>query len=297
MSFENRDYYRQESARYGGGMGFGNRLAGASVVMWILVGTAIVFILDTILTGSTRGSAASLSRWGNFNVEQAVYGGQIWRWFTYQFLHANFLHIFFNMLILYFFGPMMERWWGSKRFLAFYLLCGVGGAIMMTLLSFVPGLLHVSDETQLIGASGSIMGILIGMAVLYPNMQIQLLIPPIPLRMRTLAIAVLAIAVLTIFVGGRNAGGEAAHLGGAAFGALFVFFPFLLDWADRLSLVSISTKGKEFRQTQHMQKQADLEAEVDRILDKVSSQGLQSLTKQEKKTLNRATQARKNINQ
>ncbi|WP_432797630.1 rhomboid family intramembrane serine protease [Poriferisphaera sp. WC338] len=296
MSFENRDYYRKENARYGGMMGgIGGRMAGASVVMWIMGITCVVFILNGILSTATRAAWLAPNNWAAFTVDQGIYGFQIWRWFTYQFVHVGFLHILFNMIVLYFFGPMMERWWGSKRFLAFYLLCGMGGAFMMTVLSWIPGFLHVSGMSPLLGASGSIMGILIGLAVAYPNMVVQLLIPPIPLKLKTLALILLGFTVLTLVVNGANAGGEAAHLGGAVMGFILMCRPRILDWADGVSIGAVTQKGQAIRQEQKQQIQENLDAEVDRILDKVNAHGLQSLTKQEKKTLNKATNTKKNV--
>ena len=113
MGWQDRHYQQ------GGGGGLGDRLSGASVVTWLLGINGVVFLLDSVLGGSTRGNALAPSYWGHFSVDKAITGLQIWRGITYQFLHGNFFHLFFNMLALYFFGPLMERWWGSKRFLAF----------------------------------------------------------------------------------------------------------------------------------------------------------------------------------
>lgn len=300
MAWEDRSYNRDEDYMFGsgerrsGGRGggmFRSRLGGKSVVTWLLIINAVVFVLDMILTGSTRASALSPWYWGNFNVQQGIYDWQIWRAFTYQFVHAGLLHIFFNMLMLYFFGPMLEQWWGSKRFLVFYLLCGVSGAFFMTFFTLtVPSLLNVSVDSNLVGASGSVFGILVGAAVLFPNQRVQLLIPPIPVSLRTLALVLLGIAVLTVIVGGQNAGGEAAHLGGALLGFILVKVPFLLDWADRLSPSAIQNNINEGRYQRQQQRKRNQEKEVDRILDKVKQQGLASLTAKERKTLNQASE-------
>lgn len=304
MSWKDRDYNREEasmfggsSPRYGGGGGvgggfgsrFGSRLRGGSVVTWLLVINVVVFLIDSVLSGSARGDALSLTRWGNFNVAQAVYGLQIWRFVSYEFLHLNFFHILFNMIALYFFGPLLEQWWGSRRFLAFYILCGVGGAVLMLLLSFVPGLLGVTPQTPMVGASGSIFGILVGAAVLFPRMRVMLLLPPVPMSMRTLALIFLGIAVLSILVGARNAGGEAAHLGGALVGFILVKTPILLDWADRMSPSAIQNNVNKGRFERKQKQQHARQQEIDRILDKVRQNGLGSLTKREKKTLQQAT--------
>lgn len=286
MAWEDRPYYRD---RPSGGF-FGSRLQGASMVMWLLGINAAVFILDAILRNATRGSAIAPSYWGSFNIPQAIFGFQVWRFFTYQFLHAGFFHIFFNMLVLFFFGPLMEQWWGSRRFLAYYLLCGASGAVLYSIFAFVPGLLPATG--YLVGASGAVFGVLVGCAVAFPHQRVMLLIPPIPMSMRTLALIVLGIAALTIIVGGQNAGGEAAHLGGAGLGFVLMKFPSLLGWsaggfgANRPSLMD---RVQRFQRDRERKRDVATEQEVDRILDKVRDQGLQSLSRREKKILQEAT--------
>ena len=299
MSFYERHYHREGMSGT-----LGSRLSGASVVVWLLAINAGVFVLDSILAGGTRaGATAWLTLAGNFNVDQGLFGLQIWRWISYQFLHANFFHILINMIILFFFGPLMERWWGSRRFLAFYLLCGTSAAVIYTILVLaVPGLIMDQQwlaqmgitprQVPLVGASGSIFGILVGCAVLYPHQRVMLLIPPIPMSMRTLALILLGIAVLSLLAGTPNAGGEAAHLGGALLGFILVKRARWLDWAERgsFSPAKFRFRIETGRAERQRQKRADEEREVDRILDKVRDQGLHSLTRQEKKILSRATE-------
>lgn len=301
MPWHERQYYRDPSD--GGGGGLFARLSGHSVVAWLLGINAAVFVLDLILGGGRR-TQFELSTWGQFTVEDAIYHFQVWRWLTYQFLHGGFFHLLFNMIALFFFGPLMEQWWGSRRFLAFYLICGVSGAAIYSLIVLLmPGLIFDVTALQarapaavpVVGASGAIFGILIGAAVLFPHQRVMLLFPPIPMSLRTLALIILGIAVLSLLTGTPNAGGEAAHLGGAALGWLLVRRPHWLDWADRLGLERASPerlrqKHQQGRVQRRRQKEAEEAAEVDRILDKVKNQGLHSLTKREKKILNRATE-------
>lgn len=300
MSFYERHYHRE-----GLGGALGSRLSGSSVVIWLLAINAGVFVLDSIFAGGTRaGATAWLTLAGNFNVEQGLFGFQIWRWISYQFLHANFFHILINMIILFFFGPMMERWWGSRRFLAFYLLCGTSAAVIYAILVLaIPGLIMdqgwlarvgmTPEQVPLVGASGSIFGILVGCAVLYPHQRVMLLIPPIPMSMRTLALILLGIAVLSLLAGTPNAGGEAAHLGGALLGFILIKRAHWLDWADRGSMPSLSdfkARMEQNRLERTRRQKLEDEKEVDRILDKVRDHGLQSLTRREKKILSRATE-------
>lgn len=311
MSWQDRDYHRESS-----GSPLRSQFSTMSVTTWLLIINSVIFVLDMIFTGSQRASVISPFYWGNFNITQAVYGSQVWRWVTYQFIHDDILHILLNMIGLYFFGPMIEKWWGGRRFLAFYLLCGVSGAVIFTLLT-LSNAIPTWMGSRLIGASGSIYGILLAAALVAPDMKVMLIFPPIPMKLRTMASVFLGIATLQVLVGSANAGGEAAHLGGALLGFLLIKQPWLLGWAEssarkrslreQYASSSVSTGGEsgggggsgggeswgqkwEARKKEKAREEAlRLEAEVDRILAKVKDQGLHSLTEREKQTLNRAT--------
>ncbi len=155
-----------------------------------------------------------------FSPSTGIEGGQFWRFIGFQFLHANLSHLLFNMLGLYFFGPIVERYLGGKRFLAFYLLCGACGAFLYLLLNAggwaaslafgpefrIPGLLFHNPWTPLVGASAGVFGVIMAGAFLVPSATV-LLFFVIPMRLVTLAYALVAVAVLTILLEGRNAGG------------------------------------------------------------------------------------------
>lgn len=287
MAWYERDYNREDA----GPMSMGRRPA-MSVTTRLLIINCVVFVLDGVTRGSSRGDWLSPSRHGAFSIEQAVYGLQLWRWFTYQFLHADLMHLVFNMIGLYFFGRLMENWWGKRRFLVFYLLCGMSGALLFTLLAYMPGLLAVAPRTSLVGASGSIFGILVGCALLYPHQRVMLMFPPIPMSMRTMALVFLGISVASLAFGACGAGGAAAHLGGAALGLLLVRHPRLLGFADRsggsvLGQARLRRQQGRARQARH--REAHEAVEVDRILDKVREHGLHSLSGREKRALKRAT--------
>ncbi|MEO0477653.1 MAG: rhomboid family intramembrane serine protease, partial [Planctomycetota bacterium] len=170
--------------------------------------------------------------------------------------------------------------------LAFYLLCGVIGALPMGLLVAV-GVFPA--QVGLVGASGALYGVLIGAAVLYPHQEVRLLIPPIPMKLRTMAIVFLTISFLSVLAG-SNDGGNAAHLAGAALGFVLVKRPGLLSWADRMSAQAIQDGYTKGRYEKKIKKEQATREEVDRILAKVSAKGLQSLTKREKKILQQDTE-------
>ena len=162
--------------------------------------------------------------------------------FTHMFTHAGLPHIFFNMFSLWMFGRTLENIWGPKKFLLFYLACGIGAAIAhMTMAYFeykpileVLEMAKAAGQTDYVeqlqalpiyavGASGAVMGVLVGFAYLFPNTELLLLFPPIPIKAKWLIIAFVA---FDLFGGlGKTSDGIAhwAHLGGAAMGFILVY--------------------------------------------------------------------------
>lgn len=298
MGSDNRDYFRQEARRYGGGGIGGGRVPGVSanlppMTLWLLVINVGVFLVDSVLTGSSRGNWASPNWVGRFSAEQGILGFQAWRIVTYQFLHAGFLHLLFNMIGLWIFGRLMEQWWGSKRFLAFYLLCGVGGGLLFAAASAFPAIAFITPATPLVGASGCVLGCVAGCMMKYGREQIGFMFIPITFTILMLGGAYIFLDALEVLAGGRSAGSAVAHLGGAIFGFLLVKNARWLDWADRVSPSAIKTGINEGRYEKKRQAEAAAEAEVDRILAKVADKGLQSLTKKEKKAMNQATASKR----
>jgi len=208
-----------------------------SVVVRWLIGLCMVlhalnamFKANVSVAGGPPQSMGLLTIWGNFNVIEGINGNQFWRLITYQFLHGNLLHLGMNMMALYVFGPLIEKWWGPRRFLAFYLLCGACGAWLMALFAFFPSLIN-GGQAWLVGASGSIFGVLVASAMLYPKDEVKLIIPPMWVTVRKLAILFIALSIGSMFIG-WNTGGNAAHIGGAIFGYLLIKRPWSLDFFD-----------------------------------------------------------------
>jgi membrane associated rhomboid family serine protease len=290
MAWQDRDYNRY-APEFGGPA----RLARRSVTFWLIAICVAVFLIDW--TGWF--GAEPLTRLGAFSADRVLRHGQAWRFLTFQFLHANPLHILFNMISLYFFGRLVESSLGPRRFLAFYLLCGVGGALFYlalwglgTAFPGVPFLLFADARTRLVGASAGVFGVLVAGAVLAPQQRVFLLLPPISMSIRTMALVMLAIAVFSVLFG-HNAGGEASHLGGAAVGFLLIRRPRLLAWADRLPTdpwQRLHARRQALAAQHRRDKDQALDAEVDRILAKVKERGMHHLTSGEKRTLQRATE-------
>jgi rhomboid family protein len=245
------------------------------VVKWLMVVNIGIFLVAVLIP------SVQPYMYGWFELDARSLSGalQAWRLITYQFLHdPNYIwHIFFNMIGLFFLGPTLERHWGSRRFLPFYLGCGVAGGLFYYLLvgiGFLPA-------GAMVGASGAILGMLAACAILFPQFVVFIFIFPVPIRLA--AIGFTALFLLIVVTRGSNAGGQAAHLGGMAAGAIYVFSQ---SWRDKLKLKLRAGQWQKRVSSEH-----DLQAEVDRILQKVHDSGLQSLTRKEKNVLKEATKA------
>lgn len=301
MGYQDRDYQRA-APRPGG---FFSRLDDCPVVKWLLISNILIFLLDIILQEpSQNGAVASspLFNWGVFTIQEGLLGGQIWRLLSFQFLHVNFWHLLFNMYALFLFGPYVERYWKKRAFIAYYLISGLAGALFYTLMFYTGILPNSLLGTQLLGASAGVFAVLIGAAILSPEGRIMLLIPPIPMKMRTFAILLLGLEVFLLLINSSNAGGSAGHLGGALMGFLFFKNRYLHQRLQRLeSPVSVVAPTRSIERARAAKQRARYEpklkprtelnqnsTEVDRILDKINEHGIQSLTEEERKTLTSA---------
>ena len=176
---------------------------------------------------------------------------------THMFMHANFWHLFFNMYALYIFGQVLENVWGPKRFLIYYLVCGLGAALVHeSVIAFeyngiinklspenIQNVIDYGAEylkkgqvftdpsmqnlqlllnTPTVGASGAVFGILLAFGVLFPNTQLMLLIPPIPIRAKYFVMIYGGIELYLAFTQPGSNIAHAAHLGGMLFGYLLI---------------------------------------------------------------------------
>src|SRR5688500_8507435 len=115
MALQDRDYSRVDvppPTRVTGGGGFGT-MRMWSVSTWLIVINVALFVIDIVLGGPDRDPP--MFTWGHFSAQTALYDLEVWRFITFQFLHANVSHLFFNMLSLYFFGQMVEQYLGPRR--------------------------------------------------------------------------------------------------------------------------------------------------------------------------------------
>lgn len=230
-----------------------------------------------------------LSAYGHFSTATGFMRLEVWRLVTFQFLHGGPIHLFFNMFALWIFGPLVEQQLGRKRYLAFYLTCGIFGGLMYLVLNLLgslgvamPGALHVEIHTPLVGASAGVFGVLMACAYIAPKAIVRLIIPPIPIQMRWFVYGYFALALWNLLAKGHNQGGDAAHVGGALAGYFFIRRPHLLR--DFFDIVGDSRKKPEPRAPAGP-RGAAADGEIDAILDKINREGLAGLSEGEKRTL------------
>ncbi len=195
----------------------------------------------------------------------------IWQPLTYIFLHGGFWHLFFNMLVLWFFGNMVESVWGSRRFLIYYLACGIGG-----------GLLHMAFEynASVVGASGAIFGVYLATAMLFPDAQVYLYFL-IPVKVKYFVIG-LAILQLAQGISGPSGIAYFAHMGGMATGLFFFRHEIMRRWKFSRGP---QQKWKEYVREERHREEQRRDDNIDSILDKISAKGYDNLTPTEKRIL------------
>jgi membrane associated rhomboid family serine protease len=211
----------------------------------------------------------------------------LWQFFTYMFLHGGFFHLLFNMFVLWMFGSEIEGMWGSRDFIRYYFFTGIGAGILTVLTSW-------NSPIPTIGASGAIYGILVAFAMLFPNRLIYLYFL-FPIKAKHL---VILFVVMELFASQRySESGIAnfAHLGGMLFGYIYIrWIDAFRSFFDRMTgsfrggafRIRVIDEDEESDAVEHREEDED---EIDRVLDKISMEGIDSLTEEEKEILNRAS--------
>ena len=267
------------------------------VVKRILVITIAVFVLQALFSrGRYVGSVGVIEHYFGLSLDGILHV-RVWQLVTYAFLHGDILHILLNMLMVYFFGREIEMLFGERRFLTFYLLCAVVAGVGWLLLSG-------EATAYCIGASGAAFGIAGAFAAIYPKREIVfLLFFIIPMRMtaRNLALLLAGVTLIGLIYDDGNIA-HAAHLAGGLAGYIYA-----RRWAGRsasgdavpLRRQSITPEAfpspsawfDRAGDTPEPTDEAPAPEEIDRILDKIHAEGVQSLTRRERRILQEASRA------
>lgn len=220
-----------------------------------------------------------------------------WTLITYMFLHIDFMHILFNMFILYFGGRIFSEYLGDKKFISTYFLGGIAGALLYIIaFNAFPAFENILPNAIALGASASVLSILVAAATFVPNYTVHLILIG-PVRLKYIAIFLVLLDIISIE--SSNPGGHIAHLGGAIYGYIYItslrkghnissWFENLADYLTRLfkpsPKLTVAYK-KKTSDEEYNEMKIKKQQKMDDILDKISRSGYESLTKEEKEFL------------
>jgi membrane associated rhomboid family serine protease len=261
------------------------------VLRLIFANAAVLLLLDTLFTSDSAYRALAF--------DPATALSRPWTFVTYMFVHADLLHLLANSLGLWMLGSAVEQRLGGEKFLLYYLYCGVGAAAFALILS------RFAVVAPFVGASGSVLGLAVALAVLWPDAEMIIIPIPVPMKARTFAIVLVAFnAIMALpFLRGNSSIAYEAHLGGALFGYLFFRLQSIgpEHTVPRRSAprpVMVQPGAAEAERSRRLPaasvpaslpsrgSEADPVArEMDRVLDKISAEGLASLTPDERRFL------------
>ena len=281
-----------------------------SVVMKIVYVNGTAFMLYQLLNvifaiGGNDGLL--LAKWFAINPSISTVMMRPWTILTYQFLHWDFMHLLFNMLWMYWFGDMFLKYFGQRQVLSVYLFGGIlGAAFYLLSYNFIP-FYQEQVSIGMLGASASVLALVLATATAMPNQEVQLMFIG-RVKLKYLAAAVVLIDLISITA--DNAGGHIAHLGGALAGYCFATIYLsknkdITQWiariADFVATYTFKRKPKmKVRRTERKatDRRADMDynkrkhedqISVDKILEKIKQSGYQSLNKEEKEKLFKAS--------
>jgi membrane associated rhomboid family serine protease len=262
-----------------------------SVTQLLIVINIAVFFLQLLC------DAAGFRQFNHFLALGAdgIRRGFIWQFVTYTFLHASVWHILGNMLFLWFLGREVEYFIGAKYFTRLYFMSGIMGGALWLAFNFRPTIFDgMVIYPTVVGASAAVLGCVIAYATLFPDREITLLlffILPISLRAKYLAMICVAVDAALVLSGTGGNVANLAHLGGAAFGYLYIkqlgygTTPRWLLWFQN---TTARFKPRPRPSPRNMSSEEFVREEVDPILDKIAREGMQSLTRRERKILESA---------
>lgn len=292
-----------------------SRIILINIAIWLLIGLVLnlAFLFSTPEAGTSGLYKELLKEYISRNLglpaNVAILLQKPWTLISYMFIHIDFWHILFNMLWLYWFGTIFVQYLSQRQFLATYIYGGIAGGLLY-ILSFnvFPVFDFVRGTALAIGASASVLAIVVAISFYVPNYTINLFILG-PIKIKYIALVTVLMDVLML--SGGNAGGHLAHLGGALWGIAYVKMLPYFDPAKLfviLSGVSIN-KYREARRQKfkvHMGKppvsdeeynlqKKERQQRIDKILDKISHSGYNSLTKEEKDLLFSSSKKQNNL--
>ena len=274
MAWSDRQY-AQEGPLYGA--------SRKSATFWLIAITVGVQVLIWLIGGGANGIGTHrVNQWFRLEWSQ-LFGFQIWRYLSYLFLHGGIGHLMWNMVFLYFMGRTLEPHFGRKRFVILYLSLGAFSALGFP----IHELFYDPPHGSVIGASGAIMGLLGFFGSRFPRSEVRLLFVPVTFKAAMVVGVFIGLDVLRLIAYPEGTGtAVGVHLAGAAGGVLYGFF------GARVELMFDAARHQ--REQKKARKEADLRLsenqEMDRILAKISEQGMGELTEEERDFLRRQSE-------
>ena len=290
MGIQDRGYWREDGGYDEVGriesVSFGLPRPGRAVGTLLIINFAVFIVQLFLDRPSPRYPVGPMGAW----LGVTVWGfWQVWRYLTFQFLHAGALHILLNMFGLYMLGSPLEQRWGTSQFVRFYLVCGAVAGLAYVIIGASAGL---PGDLPIVGASGGVYAVLLACAVFFPGFRIVFILFLVPIRIAAAVIfAGMVLLVLGTFARGNvdAAMSDVAHLGGAAAAAVWIW-----------GLPRLRGAGSGLRERlqrgawqRKIKRQADQQARIDHVLTKIHEHGVESLSRKERKILQEATHAQR----
>ena len=263
------------------------------VTLGVFIITRIVYL---ILSLSMSLGLYPFDRWFVLPANFSLFIYKPWTIITYIFYHEKLMHVAFNLLMLYWFGKLFNSLIGEKKLLAVFLLGGIFGGLLNLLTNSLPYFSNVIPGGGLLGASAGVMAIIIAATLYAPNMRVMLFLFG---EVKLIYIGLLSVLIDVLMLTSPDSVGHVAHIGGALFGYIWVLQykqgNDIASWFGKLlfSIQNLLKPGPKLRvasnraasDMDYNKKKADNQKEIDRILDKISKGGYESLSKDEKETL------------
>lgn len=261
-----------------------------SVTPWVrglIIANAVVFLLSiTIFTGPWFLGAFA------FSPDRAV--THWWTFATYMFLHGGFLHLAFNMLMLFFFGPAVEDRMGGPTFGLYYFVCGLGGAVF----SFAVSAFTI--VSPFVGASAAVFGVSLAFVMHWPNAPVYIFPLPVPIKAKWLVIFLATVSLVAAVSGAQDGVAHLAHIGGFLFGFIYLKGEERVVRRARAATVrprpprpKAPARAREVKEVKAEQafgaQRRAVPDEVNLLLDKINATGLESLTPDERRLLENAS--------
>jgi membrane associated rhomboid family serine protease len=263
------------------------------VLRLIAANAVVLLLMRTIFTSPALADALAFSPGDALR--------EPWTFLSYMFVHAGLLHLLGNMLMLYVFGTAVETRMGSRTFILYYLLCGVGAAV------FSLGMSAVMPVGPFVGASGAVLGVALAFALYWPDAELIVFPIPMPIRARTLVMLLVGLDIFFYFLTPGDGIAHLAHVGGVLFGYLYFRMQGFSRRSphpppravERVVMVQSGSAEPEHRTPvtpARPRRRVDADpvaAEVDRVLDKISEKGIASLTPAERRFLDEVAKQKK----